>query len=347
MVALRPRLADIAPFSPGHHASIVPGLGLAIGVAIISALAAGQFNVPVMLLALVFGMVLHPVAADRRLDPGTVFASKTVLRFGIVAMGALVTVEEIAGLGLPVFAIIAAGLILTLLAGLLIGRMIGLPADRAILCSGAVAICGASAALAISAALPKRPGRERDTLAVVVGVTALSTLAMVAYPAITQALGKGELFAGLFFGAAIHDVAQVMGAGLTLSEDAGANAAVAKLTRVVMLAPTVLLIGFVARRHAGEEAQGDLAPPVPLFVIGFALVVLANSLGFLPPVVVEGLSTASRWALIVAVAALGLRTSLGEMVRVGPAFGFLLVALSVLLGLFAWFALGTVPAVAG
>ncbi|MEM9839597.1 MAG: putative sulfate exporter family transporter [Pseudomonadota bacterium] len=324
--------------------SLLPGLALSVTVALAAAFAADRLGAPVMLFALLFGMALNILASDPRCEPGTAFASKTVLRAGIVLLGALITLGEIVALGLAVFLTIASGLVLTLAVGLLLGRLMGMTAERAILCAGAVAICGASAALAICAVLPPREDKERDTLAVVVGVTGLSTLAMVAYPAFTAALGVSDEVAGLFFGASIHDVAQVIGAGLTLSEEAGATAAVAKLTRVVLLAPVVLAIGLFFRRRG--EAGGEKAPtpaPVPLFVLGFVLVVLINSVGLLPAPAAEVLTTASRWALIVAVAALGLRTSLAEMVRVGPALGLLLTLLTLFLAAYAWFGLNPLP----
>ena len=87
-----------------------------------------------------------------------------------------------------------------------------------LLSGGATAICGASAALALAAALPAHPLKERATLFTVVGVSALSTLAMIVYPMIAHALGLDSRAAGVFLGATIHDVAQVVGAGYSMSQ---------------------------------------------------------------------------------------------------------------------------------
>ncbi|MEO1657740.1 MAG: putative sulfate exporter family transporter [Pseudomonadota bacterium] len=332
--------------NPGVAAGsgMLPGLALTGVVALAAAFAAEQLGAPVMLMALLFGMALQSVAAGTQCDAGTKFASKTILRIGIICLGAMITVGEIAGLGWPVFAVIASGLLMTIVVGLAVGHLLGMHPERSVLCAGAVAICGASAALAIAAALPHRQDKERDTLAVVVGVTGLSTIAMIAYPAFSSAIGASDQLAGLFFGASIHDVAQVMGAGLTLSEEAGTTAAVAKLSRVVLLAPVVLLIGIVFRGRCDQGLAAETASaPIPLFVLGFIFVVVLNSLGVLPSSVIDALTTASRWSLVLAVAALGLRTSLGDMAKVGPALGVLLVILTVFLAAFAWFGLQTVP----
>src|SRR5690606_28018699 len=154
-------------------------------------------------------------------------------------------------------ALAVGGVSVAILTGLVAARLAGRSREEGLLSGGAVGICGASAAMAIAAALPRSPQSERMTLLTVIGVTALSTLAMVVYPLLATTLGFDETRAGILFGATIHDVAQVLGAGLTVSPQAGDVATFVKLLRVSCLLPVVFLIGWFYRgRGATKEGEG-------------------------------------------------------------------------------------------
>ena len=112
---------------------------------------------------------------------------------------------------------------------MLLARRLGLKPLFGVLSGGAVAICGASAALAIASVLPRNDTRERDTILTVVSVTALSTLAMILYPVFATSIGLDHKQAGIFIGGTIHDVAQVVGAGYTISNETGDIATYVKL----------------------------------------------------------------------------------------------------------------------
>jgi uncharacterized integral membrane protein (TIGR00698 family) len=167
--------------------------------------------------------------------------------------------------------------------------------------------------------LPRGPEHERDTIMTVVAVTTLSTIAMVLYPLLAAAIGLDQHTTGIFLGATIHDVAQVVGAGYSVSTDAGDTATIVKLFRVAMLFPLVLVISFLLQRSGGAaKASGEPRPPLlPMFLVAFAALVDVNSLGWLPAAGEHGLQGASRWCLVLAIAALGTRTSLGDMAQVG------------------------------
>jgi uncharacterized integral membrane protein (TIGR00698 family) len=185
-----------------------------------------------------------------------------------------------------------------------------------ILTGGAVAICGASAALAIASVLPRHAESERDTILTVVAVTALSTLAMIFYPVLVPWLHFDHVHAGLFLGGTIHDVAQVIGAGFMISPETGDVATYVKLLRVAMLLPVVSVIAWTTARSegAGTTRKGPL---VPTFLIGFAVLVAINSTGYLPKFAVDGATDVSRWCLVTAIAALGMKTSFRSLVAVG------------------------------
>jgi uncharacterized integral membrane protein (TIGR00698 family) len=184
-----------------------------------------------------------------------------------------------------------------------------------LLTGGATAICGASAALALSAAIPKDRLKQRDTAFAIMGVSILSTIAMILYPAASGLIGLDDTQAGLFIGASIHDVAQVVGAGYAISPDAGDTATIAKLMRVAMLAPLIVAVGLFAH---GKSGKGGERPPIlPLFVAAFLALVVANSLLPLPEMVRDGGNSVSRWCLVAAIVALGMKTRLGDIVEIG------------------------------
>jgi uncharacterized integral membrane protein (TIGR00698 family) len=184
-----------------------------------------------------------------------------------------------------------------------------------LLTGGAVAICGASAALAIASVLPKDEYLERNTIFTVVAVTTLSTIAMIVYPLVSNLVGLDYTEAGIFFGATIHDVAQVVGAGYTVSDETGNTATFIKLLRVSMLLPIVAVMALVFGKRSGETKTKAL--PVPYFVIAFAILVLVGSSEAFPEVVRSILLDISRWCLVIAIAALGMKTSLKALGTVG------------------------------
>jgi len=152
-----------------------------------------------------------------------------------------------------------------------------------ILTGGAVSICGASAALAISAILPRNEYTERNLSFTVFGVTLLSTLAMIAYPIAINLFGFADHQAGIFLGGTIHDVVQVVGAGFSISDAAGETATTVKLLRVSLLAPIVLVLGLaMSQLNLRVDEIGKAPPFVPRFVIGFAVLVIVNSLAGSP-----------------------------------------------------------------
>ena len=294
--------------------SLAPGLLLAITIALASLFISTRYGGPAMLYALLFGIAFSFLGEEGKCVPGVRFASRTVLQVGVALLGAAITFGEAAALGANTLALVAAGVAGTLLGGVLIGRAFRLTPDHAFLSAGAVAICGASAAMAIAAVLPRTENSERNLVLTVVGVTTVSTAAMVIYPSIAQLLHFSHAAAGVFIGATIHDVAQVVGAGHMVSDEAGAISAVVKLVRVAMLPLVVFLTAFAFR---SGSAVGRRKFPLPAFVIGFAAVMMLNSFKALPAEAFAVLADISKWCLVVAVAAFGVRTSLKEVVSVG------------------------------
>jgi len=210
-----------------------------------------------------------------------------------------------------------------------------MPFPLLVLTGGAVAICGASAAMAIAAVLPRNEHSERNLIFTVISVMLLSTTAMVAYPILCAVLGFDDKATGIFLGATIHDVAQVVGAGFSVSDTAGEAATLVKLFRVTLLAPVVLVYSLSIRRWAPGEGVGEARPPLlPGFVVGFIILAVANSVGLVPVPVAAFMVDASRWALVLGIAAVGMKTSMRSIREVGVTAIVLVVAETLFLAVF-------------
>ena len=331
---------------------LAPGVLLAALIAMASTFVTEHYGGPVMLYALLFGVAFNFLSEDEACAAGVAFASRAVLRFGVALLGARITTGEIAALGAPTVVLVVAGVATAILGGWAVGRAFRLPSDHAVLSAGAVAICGASAALAISSILPQHRDAERNTILTVVGVTTLSTVAMVVYPLLAQSVGLDDREAGVFIGATIHDVAQVIGAGYMISDEAGETAAVVKLMRVACLVPAVMLIALFFRpsrlaASGGAANQSVKAPLLPGFLIGFVILMLMNSAGLVPADASSALGEASRWCLLTAVAALGVKTSLKDIFKVGPNPIAVLALQTILLAAFALTGLALIARLSG
>jgi uncharacterized integral membrane protein (TIGR00698 family) len=307
-----------APVLPGLGLvrQVYPGFLVAATIALASTWLAQHYNAPVMLFALLFGMAFHFLHEEGRCIAGIEFSSKAVLRLGVALLGARITAAQILGLGVMPIATVVAGVTTTIGLGFLLSRVLGQSRTFGVLSAGSVAICGASAALAIASVLPRKDESERDTILTVVTVTALSTAAMILYPMIVAAVGLDHVRAGIFLGGTIHDVAQVIGAGYTISPQTGDIATYVKLLRVTMLLPTVFAIAFVGARAPGGAKAGP-SPPLPLFLLGFAAMVAVNSLGLLARPVTEAAKDVSNWCLVTAISALGMKTTFKALFAVG------------------------------
>jgi uncharacterized integral membrane protein (TIGR00698 family) len=295
----------------------MPGLLLSATIALAVRFVSDRLGGPAMLYALLFGMAFNFLCEDERFARGIRLASRYVLRIGVALLGLRITTGEVMSLGWQALVLIVGGVLATILVGTLIGRVVGLKNEQSILSAGAVAICGASAALAISSVLPTHKDHERDTILTVVGVTALSTVAMVAYPLFVTFIGYDDTTAGVFLGATIHDVAQVVGAGYMISDQAGEISTLVKLIRVACLVPVVIAISLLMHRSRSPEAKKE--PLLPWFLVAFVLLVIVNSTGWIPDAAHDLLTPVSSWCLLTAVAALGVKTSLKALAVVGPA----------------------------
>lgn len=296
--------------------TLAPGVVVSLVVGAAASFLSEHYAAPVMLFALLLGMALNFLAVDGPCKAGIEFTARTVLRLGVALLGMRITLDQIASLGWKPVALVITLVVVTILVSVVVAKALGFSRLFGMLTGGATAICGASAALALAAALPQHPRKEHATLFTVIGVSALSTLAMILYPMIAQWLHLSPAQAGVFLGATIHDVAQVVGAGYSMSTETGDIATVVKLMRVAMLLPVIVCAAMITRRQ-GLEAGGQRPPLLPWFAVGFLLLACVNSTGWVPVVMQSGINDLSRGCLVVAISALGMKTQLKALASVG------------------------------
>ena len=298
-------------------AQYFPGVAVATAVALAASFIAQRYGAPAMLMGLLLGMAFHFLNETPRVGPGLELAAVKALRLGVALLGLRLTVADVASLGWTPVLLVIFAVLATLLFGVVLSRILGCDRQLGVLTGGSVAICGASAAMAISSVLPKGPDTQRQTLFTIIGVTSLSTIAMVLYPIIGDVLQLNDQEMGIFIGATIHDVAQVVGAGYSVSPATGDLGTFIKLLRVAMLVPVVLMIGIVFRTKVSAAVDRQKAPAVPLFLIGFIVLFAVNSSGFIPSEVIQPVANLAPVLLLVAIAALGIRTSMQEVMTIG------------------------------
>jgi uncharacterized integral membrane protein (TIGR00698 family) len=318
---------------------LAPGLAIAALVALVAvacegpvrAVLTGTFGrpitLPAMVIALLIGVALNPIAARPVFGPGISFAVKTLLRIAVALLGIRISFADIGALGPATAVTVVGAMAVTLASGVLFARLFGRDDLYGALAGAATAVCGASAALATSTVLPDYKEKPVDVAFVVVACNALATLAMLAYPPLCALIGFDDRVTGVMLGATIHDVAQVAGAGYAVSDAVGNNAVIVKLFRVFLLLPVVLGVAFFFAAR-GADARSEKVP-VPLFALAFLGLVVINSLGVLPPLVVTVINETSRWGLLLAIGALGLMTSFAAITRAGWRHLAVMVAVSV------------------
>ncbi|CAN7446192.1 putative sulfate exporter family transporter [Phenylobacterium sp. LjRoot225] len=310
------------------------GLLLCGALALAATLAAPRLHLPAMLLVLLLGAGVRgaaPGLADR-CAPGIGFCARVLLRWGVALLGLRIVAGDLAALGWRTIALVFVSLLATLVGGYAIARRAGALSDTAAVCATSVAVCGASAAVAAAAMAPRREGIERDTAVVILVVSLLSTAVMVLYPPLCHLLGYDARRTSLVLGAAIHDVAQVVGAGFAVSPDVGLAAVTIKLVRVACLMPVCLVWGSALahrRPSAGVRARERLPAP-PMFLMGFFVLAAAASLGWTPAGSAQLGADVAAWCLAAAVAAIGLKTSASEVRNAPKALIWTLVATTLL-----------------
>jgi uncharacterized integral membrane protein (TIGR00698 family) len=332
----QPAASILTPAERANHQvrRLGPGVALSVAVAVaayvaeplfagaLNAVTGWTYKLPAIVIALLIGIALNGVASRPAFEPGLTWCVKKLLRIAIGLLGIRIALADIVDLGLATALLVIAAMAVTVATGVWLARLFQVGDGYGALAGAATAVCGASATLATASVVPHYPQKGADVAFTVVAANAVSTVVMVAYPPLCVLLGLDPQITGVMLGATIHDMAQVVGAGYAVSEPVGNTAVIVKLFRVFLLLPVVLAIGWWFSRTGAEH--GDAKVPVPVFALAFLGLCLLNSVVSLLPGVAPvyapvkaGIVQASSWGLLVAIAALGLGTSLMSLLRIG------------------------------
>jgi uncharacterized integral membrane protein (TIGR00698 family) len=298
-----------------------PGLLAAIAIAAVARLATTVLPsvVSEVTIAILIGLVVGrlPAVRSAALEPGLKLASERLLRLGIVLLGAKLSVQQIAGIGLPAAAIIAVTMAAALTIVLVLSRLAAVDGRLAVLLAVGAAVCGNSAVVATA---PVISARSRDVAYAVATVTLFGTLAVFVYPLIGHTAHFGDAVFGLWAGIAINDTSQVVAASAAYSPGAFEVATVVKLIRNALMAPLLLAIAWIWHRRTGVsgDTRAGLRRAVPLFVLGFIALSGLRSAGVIDAGLASSLEVVSRALILVALSAVGLSVRVEELRAVGP-----------------------------
>lgn len=294
----------------------LPGILISVIVGLAALFLSEHYGAPAMLFALLLGIAMSFLYEGTKCKEGIEFTACHILRIGVGLLGLRIAFGDLAALGWKTALLLVVAIVSTIGLGMLLAKSLGLKKRFGVLTGGAVGICGASAAMAIAAVLPDSKDKDRDTLLTIVGVTALSTIAMVMYPIVAGLFNLDPTETSIFLGGTIHDVAQVVGAGYSVSEQTGDLATLTKLVRVALLMPVVVCILLVLRMNLDKTSDAK-APGIPAFLIAFVVLMTMNSLFDLPEVVTQSATDLSRFALVISIAAIGMKSNLKQLLEVG------------------------------
>jgi uncharacterized integral membrane protein (TIGR00698 family) len=305
----------------GQALAILPGLvlnstiaGAAFGLRMLP----GMATFSPMILSIMIAIAFHnSVGTAAWAKAGVTFSLRRLLRLAIILLGLQLTSHQVVEIGGRGLGIIVATVFATFAFAIWIGRLLGVEAKLAQLIAAGTSICGASAVIATNTVTN---AADEDVAYAVACVTVFGSVAMFSYPLLPGLLHLDPHGFGLWSGASIHEIAQVVAVAFQDGQKAGEFGTIAKLSRVMLLAPMVIAIGLVAARGAkdGKSAAASSArPPVPWFVLGFLALVGVNSLVTIPPDAKAWIVAATTFLLSVALAAMGLETSIGKLMAKG------------------------------
>lgn len=339
-------LADAAAKSPAFRkpiARFIPGFAICAIASAAAAWLSQNYSVPIILAGLLLGLAVNFAAGDPRTHEGLDATSRHGLRIGIVLLGLQVTVMQVSAMGIVPFLGLALVMTAAIVAAMVAARITRQSDAAGLLGGGSTAICGASAALALYGVIGRERIEQAQFTLTLAMLAAASAIALATYPALTQLLGFSDAQAGFLVGASIHDVAQAIGAGFAVSDAAGAQATVVKLTRVALLAPLVTLAALWISRVHPVPASGAAThmPMLPGFILAFLALVGVNSLVELPPEFASVALILSKTLLLLAVTATAMRTRTDLLLKLGwrsamPVLAATIASLTAALGFAHW-----------
>lgn len=298
------------------RARVIPGVllcvALAAGAMLLSDLPAlrDRLHLSPLLLVILLGMAWRSLGAvPAWAGDGIRLAQRPILRWAVAGLGFRLSLSELARIGAPALAVVVVSTAVALAFGVWIARRLGVGEKLALLLGVGGAICGASAIVAADTVVRSD---KRDVPLALGVITLFGTIGIVAYPPLGRAVGMSDFLFGVWDGASLHEMAQVVAAGFGVSDEAARVATVVKLARICLLAPVVFGLGFWLRRRAAAVGAARV-PIVPWFLVLFLAFAALHSTGVLPAATLGTLHRVDLWLLCIGMAGVGLQTGFREL----------------------------------
>lgn len=273
-----------------------------------------RLHLSALLIVILLGMAWRSVRpVPTRTIPGVRFAQRPVLRWAVAGLGFRLSLGELWRIGGPALGVVVISTFAALLFGWWIARRLGLGEKLSLLLGVGGAICGASAIVAADSVVQ---AERRDTALALGIITLLGTIGILLYPALHHALGLPEFVYGVWDGASLHEMAQVVAAGFGVSDEAARVATVVKLARIALLAPVVLGLAWLLRRRQEGVGRAVVAP-VPWFLVLFVVFAAINSTGWIPASWSSVIRRVDLWLLAIGMAGVGLQIGLADIRSAG------------------------------
>ncbi len=277
---------------------------------------ADTLHLSALLLVILLGMaVASVVSLPEAVGPGVAMAQRPILRWAVAGLGFRLSLREIIAIGGAGLAVVVISTLATLVFGWWIARRLGVPEKLGTLLGVGSAICGASAVVAADSVVH---ADKRDSAIALGTITLLGTIGIVVYPIIGRLLGLNDFVYGVWDGASLHEMAQVVAAGFGMSDEAARVATVVKLARICLLAPVIFWLAWSLRKRHLAEGKPHVAP-VPWFLVMFLIFAAVNSADVFSTGTVEMVRKADLWLLCVGMAGVGLQTGFHDIRAAGPA----------------------------
>lgn len=326
----------------------LPGVFLCVIIAVIS-FYLGEWT-PVVggpVFALLIGILLNLfIGSNSRLEAGFNFTSKRLLKLAIVLLGFGLSIGQILEVGKISLVVMIFTLAAAFGFGHLFGRLFKMNWKLSSLISAGTGICGGSA---IAALAPVMEADDSDVTYAISATFIFDVMMIILFPIMGRALGLTDLAYGLWTGTAVNDTSSVVAAGYAYSNAAGEFATIVKLTRTLSIIPTVLVFSYLTQKIKQRELvnnsrMNQVTPKekisfkaiLPYFIIFFILAAIVNSLGLIPANIGVMLKSTSKFLMIMALGAIGLKTNLRDVKKAGiaPMFhGFIISAIVVIVSL--------------
>lgn len=321
--------------------SIIPGLGLAMAIALLAKLLANALPIHLIsasVTALFLGMLIHPFIKNKSyLGPGLKFTSKKVLKFAIVLLGFSLSLTTLIDVGRKSLIVMVFTLATCFGGGYFIGKALKLDWKLSNLISAGTGICGGSA---IAALAPVIEAKDEDVAYALSATFIFDMVMILMFPLMGHALALSDISFGLWAGTAVNDTSSVVAASYAFSETAGDFATMVKLTRTLSILPTVLIFSMihahVSKKTPGQKQGLKIHKIFPWFILAFVAMSLVNSLDIIPLGMTLKLKDLSKFLMLSALAAIGLTTDLHKVKKAGFApmlHGFIISSLVVLVSI--------------